>query len=612
MSIIYSYPIKGAPANDDLILISDSSDSDKTKQIRVSTLPGGSSAGVSFINALNGAVTLTGGTGVTLNTVGNNIEIEAAVSGGTVTGTGTENNLAMWSAGGTAIQDSIVQQNAAGNTLSINADNVIVNAAITHASDPDTFMGFSAEDEFSVTAGSNKNLLVNSDKVVLYREGNAKAETGDGGFTLLGGGGSASNLRFSCSQNNHWIDINGPEHTGAVSYALTLPNTLPSVANQILESNASGTLSWIPTPSGGGGETYDINSNNAVSPGTDTNVNINLTSTSGTDNSFIKLSAGPDTTGITLSSVSSSEVSVTNSRQFNYLQFTADSGANFNLADQGSLEIDGGTGIDTVSDGTSSVRVVLADTTVSAGTYGSTDTIPTIAIDAQGRITSATSVAVATGPEMLIRSVTHATTRTDPASPSEFELPHLASTVTAFKQIKFEPATSAPTTPTYNVATSFARPSLATNYVKVVVKLSVLTGPATGFDEKIMIGLHNNKNDVQGVNLSYNWQATGDLDVEIDSGDQMMQMQFTTYIPISNLLLENGENAVAGETVYLYLKGIFDSSTPTAEPSIIIGRQWNTNPTTTAALNRAAGPITIDVYEIQAANYSANPEFIDP
>jgi hypothetical protein len=50
MPIIYTYPVKAAPANNDLILISDSADSNKTKQIRVSTLPGGSSAGVSSHN----------------------------------------------------------------------------------------------------------------------------------------------------------------------------------------------------------------------------------------------------------------------------------------------------------------------------------------------------------------------------------------------------------------------------------------------------------------------------------------------------------------------------------------------------------------------------------
>lgn len=546
MSIIYSYPIKGAPANNDLILISDSSDSNQTKQIRVSTLPGGSSAGVSFINALNGAVTLTGGTGVTLNTVGNNIEIEAAGSGGTVTEVTTSAPLAV-ATGTTTPALSIALADTSTDGYLSQGDWNNFNDKITSIT--------SANTAITVATGTTPTLT-------------SVAYSGDTGIGHVptGSGGTAT----------LYLDGSG---------------------------------NWS-TPAGSG-ETYDINSSNVAG-----GVNVNLTSTSGTDDSLIKLTAGPGTTGITLASVSSSEITVTNSRQFNYLQFTADSGANFNLADQGSLEIDGGTGIDTVSDGTSSIRVVLADTTVTAGTYGSADNVPSIEIDAQGRITAATSVAIGGSPEKLIRSVTHATTRTDPASPSQFGMTHLSSTATAFKQVKYEPATATPTTPTYNVATSFARPADAigelSNFVKVVVKLSVLTGPSTGEDEKIMIGLHNNKNDVQGVNLSYNWQATGDLDVEIDSGDQMMQMQFTTYIAVSNLLLQNGENAVAGETVYLYLKGIFDSSTPSAEPSIIIGRQWNSNPTTTAALNRAAGPITIDVYEIQAANYSANPEFIDP
>jgi hypothetical protein len=81
MAIIYTYPTKATPANDDLILISDSADSNKTKQIKVSSLPGGSAAGVSSFNTLTGAVTITGGTNVTLNPVGNNIEINAAGGG---------------------------------------------------------------------------------------------------------------------------------------------------------------------------------------------------------------------------------------------------------------------------------------------------------------------------------------------------------------------------------------------------------------------------------------------------------------------------------------------------------------------------------------------------
>ncbi len=42
MAVIYSYPIKAVPEDSDLILISDGTDK-LTKQIRVSSLPGGSS-----------------------------------------------------------------------------------------------------------------------------------------------------------------------------------------------------------------------------------------------------------------------------------------------------------------------------------------------------------------------------------------------------------------------------------------------------------------------------------------------------------------------------------------------------------------------------------------
>ena len=54
---IYSYPVKSAAANEDLILISDSADSNKTKQLKVSSLPGGSTAGVSSITIASGTST---------------------------------------------------------------------------------------------------------------------------------------------------------------------------------------------------------------------------------------------------------------------------------------------------------------------------------------------------------------------------------------------------------------------------------------------------------------------------------------------------------------------------------------------------------------------------
>jgi len=60
MAIIYTYPVKTTPAGNDLILISDSADSNKTKQIKVSSLPS-SGAGITLTTTgTSGVATLTG------------------------------------------------------------------------------------------------------------------------------------------------------------------------------------------------------------------------------------------------------------------------------------------------------------------------------------------------------------------------------------------------------------------------------------------------------------------------------------------------------------------------------------------------------------------------
>ncbi len=71
--------------------------------------------------------------------------------------------------------------------------------------------------------------------------------------TLKGDGTNDGKLRFNCSANSHYVEIVGPTHSSGSSYSLKLPNSLPNVSAQILQSNASGILSWVPTPSGGGG-----------------------------------------------------------------------------------------------------------------------------------------------------------------------------------------------------------------------------------------------------------------------------------------------------------------------------------------------------------------------
>ena len=188
MAIIYTYPTKATPANDDLILISDSADSNKTKQVKVSSLPGGSSSGVSSFNTLTGAVTITGGTNVTLNTVGNNIEINAA-SGTPDTPTNS------------------VQFNNAG------------------------------------AFGGSANLIFNTNVLTVEHTAVIKGQ---------GTGNPAGKLKLNCEFNTHALTLEGPAHASGVDYTLKFPSAAPG-STQILQSDNAGQLSWITTPSGGGG-----------------------------------------------------------------------------------------------------------------------------------------------------------------------------------------------------------------------------------------------------------------------------------------------------------------------------------------------------------------------
>jgi hypothetical protein len=78
------------------------------------------------------------------------------------------------------------------------------------------------------------------------------------------------------------------------------------------------------------------------------------------------------------------------------LDFAGDSGGDLAIdLDSEKLTIAGGTGISTAGSG-NTLTVTLDDTAVSAGSFGSTTAIPVITVDAQGRITSASTAAIST------------------------------------------------------------------------------------------------------------------------------------------------------------------------------------------------------------------------
>lgn len=82
----------------------------------------------------------------------------------------------------------------------------------------------------------------------------------------------AGQFVLNCEQNTHGITIQGPPHSAAANYTLTLPDTDGS-ANQVLKTDGTGDLDWVDqpevvddtTPQLGGN--LDLNSNNITGTG---------------------------------------------------------------------------------------------------------------------------------------------------------------------------------------------------------------------------------------------------------------------------------------------------------------------------------------------------------
>lgn len=97
------------------------------------------------------------------------------------------------------------------------------------------------------------NLDVNGNDLTSTSNGDIELDPNGSGKVIFKGNATkgAGQFQLNCENNSHGIVIKGPPHSAAASYTLTLPNN-DGDADQFLQTNGSGTLTWAAAGGGGG------------------------------------------------------------------------------------------------------------------------------------------------------------------------------------------------------------------------------------------------------------------------------------------------------------------------------------------------------------------------
>jgi len=331
MAIIYTYPTKATPAADDLILISDSADSNKTKQIKVSSLPS-SGAGITLTTTgtsgpaeLNGTVlnipnyTTTGGTpSIPLNSVqfndnsafGGSANLTFATDTLRVThtldvrGDGANAGKLKLYCENTSTPHAVTIEgpahlNATAYTLKLPSAAPTSNKVLEYENSTNNLRWINTpastapqgdDGQYQYKNGSSfsgaDNLRFDADKIHIGKGGVTPTR---GQLVMYGDGTNASDIQLYNSNNNRYLIL--AQQAGATQdLTLTFPGQASGGNNKILESDSSGQLSWIDTPSGGGVSFSGSTANGIAtySNSTTANVSSNLT----IDNTNKKLNIG--------------------------------------------------------------------------------------------------------------------------------------------------------------------------------------------------------------------------------------------------------------------------------------------------------------------------------
>ena len=270
MAIIYTYPVKAIPNTNDLILISDSQDSNNTKQVTIGSLPGGSGSGVSSVTSSNVAITVADAsttpvlTSVAYTGAANIGHVPAGGSATTfLRGDGSWNIQSTMGSGNSYAAGLVLAGNATHNNNFLRKDG-------TWASPPSVTPGTPLNSiQFNNASSFSGNDELTYDGVGGLTVG---AVGGNKGIVILQGedGNDSGTLKIGHLNNTKYLSLGLGNDTMAASYSIDFPVATPGGNNKILESTSTGVLSWITTPAAGTVTSYTNGANNRVLTSTGT------------------------------------------------------------------------------------------------------------------------------------------------------------------------------------------------------------------------------------------------------------------------------------------------------------------------------------------------------
>ena len=121
----------------------------------------------------------------------------------------------------------------AGSSFTVSGSTLTFSSALTSSDSID----------FVLALGNVLDIGTPSDGTVTNAKTNFVSTSSAAGLQIKGDGTTDGTLQLNCSQNSHGIKLKSPAHSAGASYTLTFPTT-DGNADEFLQTNGSGVLSW--------------------------------------------------------------------------------------------------------------------------------------------------------------------------------------------------------------------------------------------------------------------------------------------------------------------------------------------------------------------------------